>query len=392
MDGRNDWVGYLKDDQLRVLVQSYNKLCGYVRISSLGRNIEEVVNKGSSILAIVQGQESRGQSQVATLTSTPHPRMETPNFGDISAIQSFREDEEVEDSMAENETEVSVQMNETRNPDDGMKGAQMRNNSLNKDNSENENGIITITEDLDLLDEYENSKPEEAIQLNPNKDKLMGKEEDITKKDTTTENVAIEDMKVDSKLHRGLKLGRPHPPSNVGKGKTGIKLTRKKHMNTMVTKKKEETAMRKSEKKFKLAAENSTDVRVTVKKPKKEIKRRRMSIFEVFPPNDTVNLKDDSRRPSRRRAAKKMKPSMDDSQDEMQNVFLNLTDQNGNTSGVKGKPKTPAAEKGKRESKKMTPGSYRKSGMGMKRKHRSVINFHNTQTNIIIIIMQVWRL
>ena len=369
MDGINDGVGYLKDDQLRVLVQLYKKLCGYVRISSLGRNIEEVVNKGSSILAIVQG-----PGLGAALTSTPHPRMETPNFGDISAIQSFREDEEVEDSIAENETEVSVQMNETRNPDDGMKGAQMRNNSLNKDNSENENGIITITEDLDLLDEYENSKPEEAIQLNPNKDKLMGKEEDITKKDTTTENIAIEDMKVNSKLHRGLKLGRPHPPSNVGKGKTGIKLTRKKHMNTMVTKKKEETAMRKSEKKFKLAAENSTDVRVTVKKPKKEIKRRRMSIFEVFPPNDTVNLKDDSRRLSRRRAAKKMKPSMDDSQDEMQNVFLNLTDQNGNTSRVKCKPKTPAAEKGKRESKKMTPGSYRKNGVGMKRKHRSVIN------------------
>merc|ERR1739836_145471 len=98
-----------------------------------------------------------------------------------------------------------------------MKGAQMRNNnnSLNNNNSENENGIITITEDLDLLDEYENSKPEETIQLNPNKDKLMGKEEDITKKDTTTENVAIEDMNVDSKLHRGLKLGSPPPPSNV---------------------------------------------------------------------------------------------------------------------------------------------------------------------------------
>ena len=104
MDGSYDGSGYLQDDQLRILVQSYKKLCAYVRISSLGKNIEEVVKKGSSILEIVQGQESWGQGQVATLTSTPHPRMETPNFGDISAIQSFREDDEVEDSTAENET------------------------------------------------------------------------------------------------------------------------------------------------------------------------------------------------------------------------------------------------------------------------------------------------
>ena len=114
MDGINDGVGYLKDEHLRVLVQLYKKLCGYVRISSLGRNIEEVVNKGSSILAIVQG-----PGLGAALTSTPHPRMETPNFGDISAIQSFREDDEVEDSTAENETGVSMmQRNETRSPDE----------------------------------------------------------------------------------------------------------------------------------------------------------------------------------------------------------------------------------------------------------------------------------
>ena len=387
MDGSNDGFKYLQDDQLRILVQNYKKLCGYVRISSLGKNIEEVVNKGSSILAIVQGQECRGQGQGATLTSTPHPRTETPNFGDISAIQSFTEVSEVEDSMAENETEVSVLINETRNPDDGLKGVQMR---LKKDNSENENGIITITEELDLLDDHENSKSKEAIQLNPNEDKLMGKKKDIIKKDTTTENVAIEDIKVDSKVHRGLKLGRPHPPSNIGKGKTGIKLTRKKH--TMVTKKKEEITMRKSKK-----AENSTDVKLTAKKPKKETKRRRMSIFEVFPGNDTVNLKDDVRRPSMRRAAKKMKLSMEDSQEDIEEY---LTDQNGNTSRVKRKPKT-LAKNAEIDSKKMTPRSGCKSGKGRKRKTRLVFNFLsnstimlisrfvNQQSHLYIIIMQV---
>ena len=356
MDGSNDGFKYLQDDQLRILVQNYKKLCGYVRISSLGKNIEEVVNKGSSILAIVQGQG-------ATLTSTPHPRTETPNFGDISAIQSFTEVSEVEDSMAENETEVSVLINETRNPDDGLKGVQMR---LKKDNSENENGIITITE--------ENAKSVEAIQLNPNEDKLMGKKKDIIKKDTTTENVAIEDIKVDSKVHRGLKLGRPHPPSNIGKGKTGIKLTRKKH--TMVTKKKEEITMRKSKK-----AENSTDVKLTAKKPKKETKRRRMSIFEVFPGNDTVNLKDDVRRPSMRRAAKKMKLSMEDSHDDIEEY---LTDLNGNTSRVKRKPKTPA-KKVKIESKKMSPDIDSKSGKGRKRKTRLVFNFLNAATKMLVL-------
>ena len=363
MDGSNDGFKYLQDDQLRILVQNYKKLCGYVRISSLGKNIEEVVNKGSSILAIVQGQG-------ATLTSTPHPRTETPNFGDISAIQSFREVNEVEDSMAENETEISVLNNETRNPDDGLKGVQMR---LKKDNSENENGIITITEELDLLDDHENSKSKEAIQLNPNEDKLMGKKKDIIKKDTTTENVAIEDIKVDSKVHRGLKLGRPHPPSNIGKGKTGIKLTRKKH--TMVTKKKEEITTRKSKK-----AENSTDVKLTAKKPKKETKRRRMSIFEVFPGNDTVNLKDDVRRPSMRRAAKKMKLSMEDSQEDIEEY---LTDQNGNTSRVKRKPKT-LAKNAEIDSKKMTPRSGCKSGKGRKRKTRLVFNFLSTSTIMLI--------
>ena len=380
MDGSNDGFKYLQDDQLRILVQNYKKLCGYVRISSLGKNIEEVVNKGSSILAIVQGQG-------ATLTSTPHPRTETPNFGDISAIQSFTEVSEVEDSMAENETEVSVLNNETRNPDDGMKGAQMR---LKEDNSENENGIITRREDFDLLDDHENSKTEEAIQLNPNEDKLMGKKKDIIKKDTTTENVAIEDIKVDSKVHRGLKLGRPHPPSNIGKGKTGIKLTRKKH--TMVTKKNEEITTRKSKK-----AENSTDVKLTAKKPKKETKRRRMSIFEVFPGNDTVNLKDDVRRPSMRRAAKKMNLSMEDSQEDIEEY---LTDQNGNTSRVKRKPKT-LAKNAEIDSKKMTPRSGCKSGKGRKRKTRLVFNFLsnstimlisrfvNQQSHLYIIIMQV---
>ena len=355
MDGSNNGFKYLQDDQLRILVQNYKKLCGYVRISSLGKNIEEVVNKGSSILAIVQGQG-------ATLTSTPHPRTETPNFGDISAIQSFTEVSEVEDSMAENETEVSVLINETRNPDDGLKGVQMR---LKKDNSENENGIITITE--------ENAKSVEAIQLNPNEDKLMGKKKENFKKDTTTENVAIEDMKVDSKVHRGLKLGRPHPPSNIGKGKTGIKLTRKKH--TMVTKKKEEITMRKSKK-----AENSTDVKLTAKKPK-ETKRRRMSIFEVFPGNDTVNLKDDVRRPSMRRAAKKMKLSMEDSQEDIEEY---LTDQNGNTSRVKRKPKT-LAKNAEMDSKKMTPRSGCKSGKRRKRKTRLVFNFLSTSTIMLIL-------
>ena len=369
MDRSNNGFGYLKDDQLRVLVQNYKKLCGYVRISSLGRNIEEVVNKGSSILAIVQGQECRGQGPGATLTSTPHPRMETPNFGDISAIQSFREDDEVEDSIAKNETEVSFQMNETRNPDDRMKGAQRRNNSMNKDNLKNENGVITVTEDLDLLDEYEISMPEEAIQINPNGDKLMGKKEDITKKDAiTAENV--EDMKVDTKLHRGLKLGKLHPPSNVGKGKMGIKLTKKKH--TLVTKKMEEKTMMKSKKKL-----ASTDVKVTVKKPKKVIKRRRMSIYEVFPENNTVNLEENVRRPSMRRAAKKMKLSMEDSLDDIEEY---LTDLNGNTSKVKRKPKTPG-KKVKIESEKITPDIDSKSGKGRKRKTRLVFNFLNQCRN-----------
>ena len=368
MDGSNDGSGYLQDDQLRILVQSYKKLCGYVRISSLGRNIEEVVNKGSSILAIVQGQESRGQGQVATLTSTPHPRRETPNFGDISAIQSVREDE-VEDSIAENETEVSMQMNETRNPDDGMKRALRRNNSPKKDYLESENEILTITEDLDLLDEYEISKPEEAIQLYPNEDKLMGKEENITKKDEITENV--EDLKVDIKLHRGLKLGKPHPPSNVGKGKIGIKLTRKNH--TLVTKKMEEKTMTKS--KRKLVAKNSTDVKATFKKPKKVTKRRRMSIFEVFPENNTTVILEDVRRPSMRRAAKKIKLSMEDSQDDIEDF---LTDQNGNTSRIKTKPKTPA-KKAKIESKKMTPSNDSMSGKGRKRRTRLVFNFLNAR-------------
>ena len=402
MDGINDGVGYLKDEHLRVLVQLYKKLCGYVRISSLGRNIEEVVNKGSSILAIVQG-----PGLGAALTSTPHPRMETPNFGDISAIQSFREDvevedstaenetgvsmqrnetrspDEVEDSIAENETEVSMQMNETRNPDDWMKRAQRRNNSPKKDYLENENEFITITEDLDLLDEYEILKPEEAIQLYPNEDKLMGKEENITKKDEITENV--KDLKVDIKLHRGLKLGKPHPPSNVGKGKIGIKLTRKNH--TLVTKKMEEKTMTKS--KRKLVAKNSTDVKATFKKPKKVTKRRRMSIFEVFPENNTTVILEDVRRPSMRRAAKKIKLSMEDSQDDIEDF---LTDQNGNTSRIKRKPKTPA-KKAKIESKKMTPSNDSMSGKGRKRRTRLVFNFLNARfvnlQSMYIITMQV---
>ena len=397
MDGINDGVGYLKDEHLRVLVQLYKKLCGYVRISSLGRNIEEVVNKGSSILAIVQG-----PGLGAALTSTPHPRMETPNFGDISAIQSFREDvevedstaenetgvsmqrnetrspDEVEDSIAENETEVSMQMNETRNPDDWMKRAQRRNNSPKKDYLENENEFITITEDLDLLDEYEISKPEEeVIQLNSNEDKLLEKEE------ISEENV--KDMKVDTKLHRGLKLGKPHPPSNVGKGKIGIKLTRKNH--TLVTKKMEEKTMTKS--KRKLVAKNSTDVKATFKKPKKVTKRRRMSIFEVFPENNTTVILEDVRRPSMRRAAKKIKLSMEDSQDDIEDF---LTDQNGNTSRIKRKPKTPA-KKAKIESKKMTPSNDSMSGKGRKRRTRLVFNFLNARfvnlQSMYIITMQV---
>ena len=294
-----------------------------------------------------------------------------------------RSPDEVEDSIAENETEVSMQMNETRNPDDWMKRAQRRNNSPKKDYLENENEFITITEDLDLLDEYEISKPEEEIQLNPNEDKLMGKEENITKKDEITENV--KDLKVDIKLHRGLKLGKPHPPSNVGKGKIGIKLTRKNH--TLVTKKMEEKTMTKS--KRKLVAKNSTDVKATFKKPKKVTKRRRMSIFEVFPENNTTVILEDVRRPSMRRAAKKIKLSMEDSQDDIEDF---LTDQNGNTSRIKRKPKTPA-KKAKIESKKMTPSNNSMSGKGRKRRTRLVFNFLNARfvnlQSTYIITMQV---
>ena len=40
-----DIIRMLQDDQLRILVQNFKKLCDYVRISSFGRNIEEVANK-----------------------------------------------------------------------------------------------------------------------------------------------------------------------------------------------------------------------------------------------------------------------------------------------------------------------------------------------------------
>ena len=98
-----------------------------------------------------------------------------------------------------------------------------------------------------------------------------------------------------------------------------------------------------------------------------------------------------------RRAAKKMKLSMEDSQEDIEEY---LTDQNGNTSRVKRKPKT-LAKNAEIDSKKMTPRSGCKSGKGRKRKTRLVFNFLsnstimlifrfvNQQSHLYIIIMQV---
>ena len=83
-----------------------------------------------------------------------------------------------------------------------------------------------------------------------------------------------------------------------------------------------------------------------------------------------------------RRAAKKMKLSMEE--DSQEDIKEYLTDQNGNTSRVKRKPKTPA-KKVKIESKKMTPGIDSKSGKGRKRKTRLVFHFFDASTKILVL-------